>query len=831
MKNYDLYSREELIEKIVQLENIVNEIKKKPSYLFENNVHLSKIRENQKLYFNLFNSAVEPIFIIGRNENQEFVYVTFNSAFELFTGLFIATDVNRNIEDILPSKTAKFLISNYKKIYETGQVKSYEAQIEFKTGLRCFKTNLVPVKDNSGNVLRIIGISRDITEKKICERKLLESEERLKIALEAVEDGLWDWNVLTGEAYFSERYYKMLGFEPNEFAPASSDWNQIHPDDVQKVISKLHDYVSGKINNYIVEFRMRTKDGSYKWIMWRGKIIKRDDDGSVIRFIGTNTDITERKIIEEKYNQSELNFKKVIENSHEGIFIIDDKDRIVFNNNKVCEIIGYSFEELIGSNIFEFIEKNNHKNHHYTVEQMKCGNKVIDKIEFVGKNEKKVYLNFVSCPVFDESNKYSGYFYIMNDITEQKHLEEKVLQTSNFLLEKYSAYDIIGKSREMREIFEKLEIIAENDCNLLIEGPSGTGKSMIAEKIHNISSRKKRPFITINCGGFPETLLESELFGYVKGAFTGAFKDREGKIASADGGTIFLDEIGEMPLPLQVKLLRMIENKCFEQLGSNKIINADVRIIAATNRDLLKMVETGAFRADLYYRLKVINVKIPPLKDRPEDVEILIEYFLRVFNNKYNKKIIKVSDEVYEFFLSYAFPGNVRELQNILNGAFIFCQEKIIRKEHLPIEYIEVLENLKRGSKFLSFEEKGGKIKKTQLYEKDMHVNEIKLQLNDGKFLAECLRKFRNNKKKTAEYLGINEATLWRKLKKFNLYKNFTKNKNCGDGFNPKEQISENNNTKINKKLQLNENNKRIVAEKLGMSQATLWRRIKKYGI
>ena len=277
----------------------------------------------------------------------------------------------------------------------------------------------------------------------------------------------------------------------------------------------------------------------------------------------------------------------------------------------------------------------------------------------------------------------------------------------------------------------------------------GREKSSFAKAIHNLSRRKTRPFIQVNCGALPDTLLESELFGYVKGAFTDAKKDKPGRFALADGGTIFLDEVGDMSPSLQVKLLRVLQEKEYEPLGSTSPRKTDVRIIAATNKDLSRLVTEGKFRDDLFYRLNVVKIDLPPLSQRREDIPLLINTFVQKFNARMGKKITGVSEQALRLLLKYDYPGNVRELENIIEHAFVLCRGDLIDFDCLPKELTE--EQVKREPSITLGKEE------TPLGKAEAEVIEETLKRNDG------------NRIKTARELGINRITLWRKIKKYRL--------------------------------------------------------------
>ncbi len=293
----------------------------------------------------------------------------------------------------------------------------------------------------------------------------------------------------------------------------------------------------------------------------------------------------------------------------------------------------------------------------------------------------------------------------------------------------------------MLRLFELLPQIAASRSSVLIEGPSGTGKELFARALHNLSPQRKKPFIAVNCAALPDTLLESELFGYKAGAFTDARRDKAGRFALADGGTIFLDEIGDISPALQVRLLRVLQERVVEPLGSVKTIPVDVRVVAATNKDLAKLVRGGKFRDDLYYRIRVIHLQLPSLRQRREDIPLLIDHIVAKFNRLQNKDIAGVSVEAMARLMEHDFPGNVRELENIIEQAFVLCRGGILELHHLPPE-----------------------LRPTATTSSDT-IRPLSLQSMETLMISEVLRRHQGNRRKTAENLGIDPSTLYRKLK------------------------------------------------------------------
>jgi len=309
------------------------------------------------------------------------------------------------------------------------------------------------------------------------------------------------------------------------------------------------------------------------------------------------------------------------------------------------------------------------------------------------------------------------------------------------LSEKYTYHDIISRSHRMREIFSILPTVAESPSTILVEGESGTGKELICRAIHNLSPRKDGPFVAINCGALPDTLLESELFGYKAGAFTDARTDKPGRFAQAESGTILLDEIGDVSPALQVRLLRLLQDKTYEPLGSNRTVTADVRVLAATNRSLDDLVKKGTFRRDLYYRINVVRITLPPLRERMEDIPLLVEHFIGRFNMLRGKNVTGVSDAAMASLLAHDYPGNVRELENAIEHAFVLCQGVQILPRHLPPHILPQDE-----TPFSS-------------------ENVQSLRELEAFHIAEALRRHGGNKSAAARELGIGRSRLYRKLR------------------------------------------------------------------
>jgi PAS domain S-box-containing protein len=374
--------------------------------------------------------------------------------------------------------------------------------------------------------------------------------------------------------------------------------------------------------------------------------------------------------------------ESVLDSVAEGIFTVDLEWNITFFNQAAGEITGIPPSQAVGQKCWEIFASNVCDGACPMRPCLKTGQPVRNKSGFLLRADgEKIAIGLSSSPLRDKDGAVVGGVESFRDLTPIHQLMQKVE-------ERYSVEDIRTNNPHMIRTLQILPPIAQSSSTVLLLGESGTGKELFARAIHSQSLRKDKPFVAVNCGALPGELLESELFGYKAGAFTDARKDKPGRVELAQGGTLFLDEIGDMPQPLQVKLLRVLQEKVYEPLGGVKPVAADVRFVAATNRDLETMVKRGEFRQDLFFRLNVVRMDIPPLRERTEDVALLVSHFIRQQNSMKGKNIRTVSENVHQILFRHDFPGNVRELENIIEYAFILCPGEMIHTEHLP-EYLK----------------------------------------------------------------------------------------------------------------------------------------------
>lgn len=422
----------------------------------------------------------------------------------------------------------------------------------------------------------------------------------------------------------------------------------------------------------------------------------------------------------------------------DGVLTIDNEWCITSFNPAAERITGHKAENVMGKRCYEVMQSETCKTNCPLRKTMATKMPIYDyEIEIINAQGKVVPISVNTALLIDEQDNIIGGVETFRDLSIFKKLTEE-------LHEKYSYEKIIGKNKKMQKIYNLLETISPINTTVLITGETGTGKELVARAIHHNSPKKHKPFIKIDCSAIPETLIESELFGYMKGAFTDARADKPGKFQLADKGTIFLDEIGNIPLSVQAKLLRVIEEQTFEPLGGIKTIRVDIRIIAATNLDLQKSIAQGTFRQDLYYRINVVPVILPPLRARSGDIPLLVNHFITVFNEKFGKAISQLSQDAMDILIDYPWPGNVRQLEHAIEHAFIHCTGRTIHVHHLPDD----------------INHNNGVLKPILM------KNKNPLLKMEQDVIVETLRQNKGNRRKTADALGISRITLWRKMKK-----------------------------------------------------------------
>ncbi len=426
----------------------------------------------------------------------------------------------------------------------------------------------------------------------------------------------------------------------------------------------------------------------------------------------------------------------ILDSISDGVFTVDLDWRITSFNRAAERITGVPREQAIGQRCSEVFCASICEKSCALRQTLETGQPLVNRAIFILTAEGiRVPISISTAILHDDNGQVIGGAETFRDLREVDALRKE-------LHRRFSFADIIGRSAAMQQIFELLPTVAESNSTVLIEGASGTGKELVARAVHDLSRRRDQPFVAVNCGAVPDTLLESELFGYKAGAFTDARRDKPGRFALADGGTIFLDEIGDVSPAMQARLLRVLQEKVYEPLGSVKSIRADVRVVTATNRNLEERLKQGSFREDLYYRINVIRLKLPPLRDRREDIPLLVDHFVAKHNRLQGKDVHGVSDEAMACLMSHDFPGNIRELENVIERAFALCHCGLIETRHLPSALRPTTEMPVASGSARSA------------------VREM-----EGRLLVDTVRRHGGNRTAAARELGVHPSTLYRQAR------------------------------------------------------------------
>ena len=431
----------------------------------------------------------------------------------------------------------------------------------------------------------------------------------------------------------------------------------------------------------------------------------------------------------------------ILDSIAEGVFTINNEWKINSFNAAAERITGFAVQEAIGQFCHEVFRSDMCGRNCALAKSLETGEPVSNcEVNITNKDGRRIPISISTSILMDDDGVVIGAVESFRDLSEIKRLTAEVR-------DRYEFSNIIGKSKDMQRVFDLIRDLSDTNATVLIQGESGTGKELIARAIHYNSVRKDNPFVAVSCAALAESILESELFGHVKGAYSGAIMNKAGRFEMADGGTLFLDEIGEISPNIQVKLLRVLETQEFERVGGIKTIKVDIRLIAATNKDLRKAMVDGDFRADLFYRLNVVPIYIPPLRERGEDIPILVEHFIGLFREKTDKGIIRVSPKAMDLLLDYPWPGNVRELQNAIEHAFVHCHSDTILPEHLP-------ENINRD----------------QISIADLALlSENPLDEAERQVIQRILEEADWDQGKVMSRLKISRTTLWRKMRKYGI--------------------------------------------------------------
>jgi PAS domain S-box-containing protein len=532
-----------------------------------------------------------------------------------------------------------------------------------------------PVVENH-SLKKYVGSAIDVTEHELLTQELRRREAYLAEAQRLSRTGSFGWKPGTGEIVWSDETYRIFEYDPAEKPTIIMVLQRMHPQD-RALAEQLIEDVSTSVTDFEQEYRLVVPSGAIKHLHVRAHAL-RDSSGSV-EFIGAVTDITERKAAEERVRGQEAELRQMMDLTPQYLCVLGADGTPIYANRASLDYLGMTLDEWrqrggIGDEVHpDDVDRFNRASSSGTTYELEL------RVRNADGKFRWILSRFN--PLYDEKGQISRWYVASTDIDDRKRAEER-LQHENVVLreeiDKTSMFEeIVGASPALQTVLSHVSKVAPSDSTVLITGETGTGKELVARAIHRRSNRASRAFVSVNCAAIPRDLIASELFGHEKGAFTGATQQRLGRFELASGGTIFLDEIGELPPETQVALLRVLQEHEFERVGGTRQIQADVRVIAASNRDLPAAISAGSFRNDLFYRLHVFPIEIPSLRERRADIPLLVEYFIDRYARKAGKNIKRVNKKTLELLQSYPWPGNIRELQNVIERSVILCETEI----------------------------------------------------------------------------------------------------------------------------------------------------------
>ena len=566
------------------------------------------------------------------------------------------------------------LLDIWREVFAAQQPGEAEARVRrFDGTYRWFLIRAVPCRDRDGTVVEWYGTNTDIDDRKRAEQQLRRSESYLAEAQTLSRTGSFGWNVYTGALFWSKETFAILEYDPTVVPTLDLVYQRVHPDDLSYV-RQVVDRASHELTDLDFEHRLLVPGGAIKHLHCRAHPVAHD---GTVEFVGAVSDVTEARQAGEKIRRSERAYRQIVDAIPLLITALSPRGRVLYVNQSVLEYSGLSFKEVVdGSRLFHPEDFRRLKEER---QRGLRGSRPFES-EARARRHDGVYRWFLiyNRPVQNEQGRIVRWYVTGTDIDDRKRDEERIRNENVMLREEVDRAsmfeEIVGTSAVLKAVLRQVAQVAPTESTVLITGETGTGKELIARAIHRRSTRTARAFVTVNCAAVPASLIASELFGHERGAFTGALQRRQGKFELADGGTIFLDEVGELPADTQMALLRVLQEREFERVGGDRPIRVDVRVIAATNRDLQAAVADRSFRSDLFYRLNVFPIEMPALRERASDVPLLVEYFAHRFAKRAGKTLKTIGKKTLALLQAYPWPGNIRELQNVIERAVIVLE-------------------------------------------------------------------------------------------------------------------------------------------------------------
>ena len=644
---------------------------------------LRETRESEERFSLIADTAPALIWMSGTDK----AYTYFNRPWLDFIGRSLEDEVgNSDWEERVHPEDLARCVHTYAQAFDRREEFRTEYRLRRHDGEYRWVFNVgVPRFNPDRCFIGYIGIGIDVTERKMAEEELAVVNERLSLAMRAGRVGGWEWDLKSGRNVWFEETHALLGTAPDAPARSIQDfWERVHPEDRVRLHVALQKAKENR-TEFNHEFRVVWPDGTIHWLRSHGRY-SSGTNGQPERLMGISIDITERKLAEE----AQLRHSAIVQSCDDAIISMDLQGTITDWNAAAESIYGYSKEESVGQDVGFIIPPELRTRETEILKRLQSGESTrhFETVR-VRKDGSRVSVSLTLSPIRDASGRILGASKITRDISETKQaqeelqksyaevreLKERLQAESDYLQEEVRVIgryeEIVGQSEALKQVLWKVEQVATTDSVVLITGESGTGKELVARAVHDRSKRRDRVLVKVDCASLPATLIESELFGREKGAYTGALTRQVGRIETAESSTLFLDEIGELGVELQAKLLRVVQEGNFERLGSSKTTHINVRLIAATHRNLAERVKNETFREDLFYRLNVFPIHVPPLRERVEDIPLLVTAFLREFEKKMGKEPCRVSSKMMDELKRYPWPGNIRELRNVIERAVI----------------------------------------------------------------------------------------------------------------------------------------------------------------
>ncbi len=541
-----------------------------------------------------------------------------------------------------------------------------------KKGKRMMHSTGEPVLEN-GKVTRLIGNTLDITERERAEEELRASERKYRNLVDTTP-AFVHTALPNGEVDFYNRgWLEYVGLPLTDLL--GWGWTgMIHPEDVEAIMPIWREAL-GAGEPFVAESRVRRADGQYRWFLHREEPL-RNEAGEIVKWYGSSIEIEERKIAEEKIREQEAELRQILDLTPHHLYVFGPDGGLLYVNQFALAYLGADLAEMVAASRINFIHPDDRQG--YLAEKEKgllAGKSYEFELRILRRDGTYRWFLGRGNPLKDEQGRITRWYNTATDIEDRKRAEEEIRKENIVLREEINSTsmfeEVLGTSAVLQRVLALAAKVAPTDSTVLIMGETGTGKELIARAIHKRSKRAERSFVSVNCAAIPSSLIMSELFGHEKGAFTGAVQRRLGRFELAEGGTLFLDEVGDLPLETQIALLRVLQEREFERVGGTEMLRCDVRVIAATNRDLHSAIAAGSFRSDLFYRLNVFPIELPPLRERKEDIPILVNYFVNRYAQRAGKKIDTIRKKSIEALQEYSWPGNVRELQNVIERSLI----------------------------------------------------------------------------------------------------------------------------------------------------------------